>query len=1064
MELHMAHNNTFAILFAALSLTLAMGTMQDAFAGNDLDPCEFESGDFNTFQNEPCIELCDRIPANVAATFEDPCIQPCEQIPNDVANFQEPCEETGTIQGQKYHDKNLNGQYDNGEQLLNDWIIFLDENYNHVLDDGEVYTKTYTDNQYGKGTYLFEGLPLGDYLVCEQFQNNWAQTFPGIPQEPQCYEVTLNYDGEICAGHNFGNMELGIITGKKYNDLNLDGDRDRDEPGINGVTIFLDENNNYRLDAGERTSVTHYGPGSNPGYYEFTGVFAGHYNVCEVIQEGWEQTEPGSAHNPQCYSITIDRSGQVFDSLLFGNFNFNENGAELVIIKNVINNNGGTAVPEDFTMVVENPLFEPLTTFDGKSGDGVRIAIGAGLTNVYERESPLYNTSYEGNCYFEAELGKRYTCIITNNDKAPGLTLVKEVINDNGGIAVASDFTLTATGPSIVSGAGPIVESGDDFVAGLFTLSETGPFGYEASPWVCEADGVEQNIAKHDTHHGIHLEIGIGESVTCTITNNDIAPTLTVIKNVINDNGGEAAPSDFTMVVTNSLFEPQTSFAGSSEGTTITIDAGETVVTEDKPQTYMGDGGKGDCNFTAESGMDYTCTITNDDLAPGLTLEMTLILDDNGLLNPADFTLSADGATPFSGPGPLVQSGEDIVAGVYSLNATGSEYYNYSNWFCSDSQIDATTVSLPFGAAILCSITINDKLDSDGDSIPDEFDNCVDVKNSDQLDSDGDGVGDACLPHGGDEAWDTRPTFGVSHETRETMMVDNGFTFNGNAFTVTDNHHTPFDKQTIEIGAVNTFAATVWADKDLKVQEFLFGVPGIGMGHLAEMRVEVWYDRAGNIDEVKVLQDTEVIDRSSLSITQKMSKCLSTDTEENCNTTTMSAVFLEPLADDVMAIKAMDFKLRDQTTYLNDGFDISGDSLNPAATMMIASPAKGEGLVQVTQNEKYSDYWSTADGRIFEKNSFGSFKWINPQFERFQDSGNAKTRLHSDFGKIVSYEATRATGVFDASSLVSELPESFTYDITITERLSPEVLEEMQIQEHIAQKIIDAMDQQARWN
>ena len=66
--------------------------------------------------------------------------------------------------------------------------------------------------------------------------------------------------------------------------------------------------------------------------------------------------------------------------------------------------------------------------------------------------------------------------------------------------------------------------------------------------------------------------------------------------------------------------------------------------------------------------------------------------------------------------------------------------------------------------------------------------------------------------------------------------------------------------------------------------------------------------------------------------------------------------------DNVMAIKAMDFKLRDQTTYLNDGFDISGDSLNPMATEMIPSPLKGEGLIKVTQNAKYSDYWSTDDG------------------------------------------------------------------------------------------------------
>jgi len=270
---------------------------------------------------------------------------------------------------------------------------------------------------------------------------------------------------------------------------------------------------------------------------------------------------------------------------------------------------------------------------------------------------------------------------------------------------------------------------------------------------------------------------------------------------------------------------------------------------------------------------------------------------------------------------------------------------------------------------------------------------------------------------GGGNAWNTRPTFGLSHETREDIIVENGFSFNGESFAVVDNHHTPFDEQIIELGAVNSFAATVYADKDLKVQEFLFGIPEVGMGQLAEMRVEVWFDYTGEIQDVIVNQDSEIIDRASLIVTHQKSKCQVTDIEENCDTTFMSAVFLEPLKDKIMAIKAMDFKLRDQTTYLNDGFDVSGDSLNPMNTMMIPSTVKYEGLIQVTQNEKYSKFWTTDDGRIFEMNSFGSFKQINQEFKRFQDSGEPLTRQHSEFASIIEFEAERAIMVFDASEL-----------------------------------------------
>ncbi len=542
-------------------------------------------------------------------------------------------------------------------------------------------------------------------------------------------------------------------------------------------------------------------------------------------------------------------------------------------------------------------------------------------------------------------------------------------------------------------------------------------------------------------------------------------PTLTVIKNVVNDNGGTAVPSDFTINVSNPLFD-STSFAGASgEGVTITIDAGETVVTENPSLTYAGDGGLGDCNFVAELGEEYTCTITNDDIAAGLTLQMILVLDDNGVATPGDFVLSADGPIDFSGPGPIVESGDGIVPGTYSLSATGSNYFDFGEWSCVDDLRAASSmVSIGAGDSLLCTIIIDDKLNSDSDPIPDEFDNCPNVANPEQIDTNGNGIGDMCESSTGDNEWDTRPTFGINHETRGTLMVDNGFEFNANTFTITDNHHTPFDQQKIEIGTVNSFAATVYADKALKVQEFLFGVPQVGLGHLAELRVEVWFDNDNKIEEIKVLQDTEVIDRDTLRITHQKSKCLDADTELRCDTTTMSAVFLEPLKDDVMAIKAMDFKLRDQTTYLNDGFDISGDSLNPMVTKLIASPTKGEGLIEVTQNQKYSDFWSTSDGRIFEMNSFGSFKQINPSFERFQDGGNAFTRVHSEFGKIVNYEQNRASDIFDASSLVSELPDSFSYEFTITERITEEVIQEMIIQEHLAQNVLDEMSKQARWH
>jgi hypothetical protein len=90
------------------------------------------------------------------------------------------------------------------------------------------------------------------------------------------------------------------------------------------------------------------------------------------------------------------------------------------------------------------------------------------------------------------------------------------VTNDNGGTALPSAWTLSAAGPTPLSGPGAAgsadVQSGPSFDAGTYTLSEsTGPAGYTASVWSCT--GGSQN--------GNQITLTLGQSATCTITNDD---------------------------------------------------------------------------------------------------------------------------------------------------------------------------------------------------------------------------------------------------------------------------------------------------------------------------------------------------------------------------------------------------------------------------------------------------------------------------------------------------------------------------------------------------------------
>lgn len=308
-----------------------------------------------------------------------------------------------------------------------------------------------------------------------------------------------------------------------------------------------------------------------------------------------------------------------------------------------------------------------------------------------------------------------------------------------------------------------------------------------------------------------------------------------------------------------------------------------------------------------------------------------------------------------------------------------------------------------------------------------------------------------------------KPTFGLDHETNR-KMIDEGFQINNKTFVIRDNFHTPFSQQEIIIGETNTIEAKVFADKGLRIQEFLFGIPDVSQAHLAELGVEVWFDREGEIQQVKAIQKTNVIDESTLVAKHEKSKCLKTDVEENCDSVKITVVFLEPLKDKVMALKAIDFKNNYQITYLNEGVKISGESLNPMKTMMIPTGVKGEGLLQVEQTDKYSPYWASEDERMFEMNHHGSFNLINYEFKRFQDLGTPKTRLHSGFGGMIAYEQEKAVKLFDASKFISELPDSFVHNFPERNgRISEELALKMLNQEEIAQKILDEFKVQARW-
>jgi hypothetical protein len=120
--------------------------------------------------------------------------------------------------------------------------------------------------------------------------------------EPGVHVVTVT-SGQTVRGLNFGNQrDSGDITGTKYEDLNGNGVRDPGEPGISGVQIYVDENDDGVLNVdqnGDPTEPVTVTMEDDPntradesGMYLLFGLPAGQHVVREVVPVGYFQTEP----------------------------------------------------------------------------------------------------------------------------------------------------------------------------------------------------------------------------------------------------------------------------------------------------------------------------------------------------------------------------------------------------------------------------------------------------------------------------------------------------------------------------------------------------------------------------------------------------------------------------------------------------------------------------------------------------------------------------------------------------------------------------------------------------
>jgi uncharacterized repeat protein (TIGR01451 family) len=183
---------------------------------------------------------------------------------------------------------------------------------------------------------------------------------------------------------------------------------------------------------------------------------------------------------------------------------------------------------------------------------------------VTENSHSGYGVTYSSGCDGTMSENGDATCTVTNNDNSPTqgfLTVRKHVVNDNGGTAVDSVWTLKANDTVMSNGTATLLNPAS------YTISETGgPSGYQQTSIKCAIDGGSDVDAAS-------VNIEAGHSYVCTITNDDISATLTIVKNT---NGGNGT---FTFGVTGQDDTSITTEEGSGSKT-LTLDPGGYDVTE----------------------------------------------------------------------------------------------------------------------------------------------------------------------------------------------------------------------------------------------------------------------------------------------------------------------------------------------------------------------------------------------------------------------------------------------------------------------------------------------------
>lgn len=541
----------------------------------------------------------------------------------------------------------------NGEEITDTSSLFtvkLDNSNSQTLTDG--------------GTVTYSNIPTGLHTITEDSPPAGYDFFQMIPDSDSGISgAQIN----VSSGQT---IDVYVTNRQQKTRLTLVKTVVNDNGGTKQVSDFT-----LKIDGNPVTSGT------------TNEVSAGLHNTSEVNLQGYTASSWGGDCNPDG-TITLSLGGNKTCTITN-----NDTPAHLIVIKNVVNDDGGNALASNFTMTINGVTALGGNSFPGANSPGTnKILTTVGSYSVTESGPGGYLASYTSDCSGTISLGETKTCTITNNDVAPTITLIKEVINNNGGLAGPDDFGLSIEGQTVLSGDANAVQANLPLALNETVLSGYSFVSITGNP-------------KCPTRLGGTLTLDEGENVICTITNDDIPPTLTLIKSVTNDSGGQASASDWTLEATG----PTTiSGPGPQVQSGPTFEAGTYTLSEsDGPSGYspsnwvcLGGTQSGD-QISLNPGENATCTINNNDRSGTLIVSKVVINDNGGGLEPNDFSFRVNNGSPIS----FESDGQNTLtvdAGTYHIIEPAVTGYSTSYNNCSN-------VVIPNGDIQICTITNDDQ-------------------------------------------------------------------------------------------------------------------------------------------------------------------------------------------------------------------------------------------------------------------------------------------------------------------------------------------------------------------